>query len=242
MGSCNTPKSVQFRFERSWLKNPDFISAVGKIWGKPCNAKSTLDRIQQKLKLIKQYFKGWGFNLQGELRKQRTTVSDELSKLETLEEIRTLSEHQVQKKMSLIRETLVLLDQEEDYWMTRCHEQWLMQGDNNTSYFHRIANGRRRKAKIISLEKEGVVIEGDNNLLKHATEYYTDLFVPEDDHEVQIDSNIWAEQPQVSREENVELSKPFSEEEIKMLCSRWKLIRLRGQTRYLLTFIKLVGL
>jgi ABC-type Fe3+-hydroxamate transport system substrate-binding protein len=49
------------------------MSAVGKIWGKPCNAKSTLDRIQQKLKLIKQYFKGWGFNLQGELRKQRTT-------------------------------------------------------------------------------------------------------------------------------------------------------------------------
>jgi mannosylglycoprotein endo-beta-mannosidase len=169
-------------------------------------------------------------------------VSDELSKLETLEEIRTLSEHQVQKKMSLIRETLVLLDQEEDYWMTRCHEQWLMQGDNNTSYFHRIANGRRRKAKIISLEKEGVVIEGDNNLLKHATEYYTDLFVPEDDHEVQIDSNIWAEQPQVSGEENVELSKPFSEEEIKMLCFKWKLIRLRGQIRYLLTCIKLVGL
>jgi mannosylglycoprotein endo-beta-mannosidase len=155
------------------------------------------------------------FNLQGELRKLRTTVSVELSKLETLEEIGTLSEQQVQKKMSLIRETLVLLEQEEDYWMTHCHEQWLMQGDNNTSYFHRIANGRRRKAKIISLEKEGVVIEGDNNLLKHATEYYTNLFGPKDDHDVQMDSNIWAEPPQVSREEDVELSKPFTEEEIK---------------------------
>lgn len=70
MGSCNTPRHIQFRFERSWISNPDFLPAVRKIWDKPCNAKTTLDRIQQKLKLIKQYFKGWGFNLQGEIKKE----------------------------------------------------------------------------------------------------------------------------------------------------------------------------
>jgi hypothetical protein len=45
-----------------------------------------LDRIQQKLKLLKQYFKGWGFNLQGELRKKRKMVSEELFELEGIEE------------------------------------------------------------------------------------------------------------------------------------------------------------
>jgi hypothetical protein len=29
-----------------------------------------LDKIQQKLKLCKQYFKGWRFNLQGELKRK----------------------------------------------------------------------------------------------------------------------------------------------------------------------------
>lgn len=177
-----------------------------------------MDRIQQKLKLIKQYFKGWGFNLQGDLRKQRTFVSNELSQLETLEEVGDLSSQQIMKKIALIKETLVLLEQEEDYWLTRCHEQWLLKGDNNTSYFHKIANGRRRKANIISLKKDGAVIEGDDNLLKHATEYYTDLFRPEDDYDVQMDSNLWDELPQVSSVENDELCKPFSEEEIKK-CS-----------------------
>lgn len=77
---------IQFRFELSWLSNPDFIPAVEKIWAKPCRAKSALDKIQQKLKLFKQYFKGWGFNLQGELRKQRTSISEELAYQESVEE------------------------------------------------------------------------------------------------------------------------------------------------------------
>jgi hypothetical protein len=62
-GSNHVIKHLEFRFELSWLTNPDFLSSVEKIWKKQCNAKTTLDKIQQKLKLLKQYFKGWGFNL-----------------------------------------------------------------------------------------------------------------------------------------------------------------------------------
>jgi hypothetical protein len=60
---------------------------------------------------------------------------------------------QLIKKMGLIKEILALLEQEEDYWLSRCHEHWLLKGDNNTSYFHKIANGRMRKMTIVSLEK-----------------------------------------------------------------------------------------
>lgn len=117
--------------------------------------------------------------------------------------------------MELLNENLSLLEQEEAYWLTRCHEQWLHKGDNNTSYFHKIANGRRRKTTIISLEKDGVVIEGDDNLLKHATEYYATLFGPEDDYNIHIDPNLWGELTQVLDGDNDELCKPFSESKIK---------------------------
>ena len=60
-GQHRNTKSIQFRFELSWLSNPDFITAAEKIWLKPCRATSALDKIQQKLKLLKQYFKGWFF-------------------------------------------------------------------------------------------------------------------------------------------------------------------------------------
>jgi hypothetical protein len=47
-------------------------------------AKTSIDKIQQKLKMIKQYFKGWGLNLQSELRKKRASISAELSELRKL--------------------------------------------------------------------------------------------------------------------------------------------------------------
>jgi hypothetical protein len=68
--ACPVQRHIQFKFELSWLSNPDFIPTVKTIWSKSCRAKTTFDKIQQKLKMLKQYFKGWGLNLQGELGKK----------------------------------------------------------------------------------------------------------------------------------------------------------------------------
>lgn len=91
----------------------------------------------------------------------------------------------------------------------------MLKGDNNTSYFHKIANGRRRKNTVITLENNGETIEGDENLLKHATEYYTTLFGPEEDHNIHIDQSLWEELEQVTNQDNEALCRPFSESEIK---------------------------
>jgi len=88
-------------------------------------------------------------------------------------------------------ENLKSLEEEEMYWYERSHETWLLQGDNNTSYFHKCPNGRKRKNNIISLEKDGCMIEGDENLLKHASEYYSDLFGPPIEYNVQLDPTLW---------------------------------------------------
>lgn len=182
-----------------------------------------MDKIQQKLKLLKQYFKGWGFNFQGELRKKRSIINNELNDLENIEEINGLDPDQMIRKVELMKENLQLLDQEETYWYNRCHEQWILKGVNNTSYFHRIANGRKRKSTVISLEKDGEIIEGDENLLKHATKYYSDLFSPGENHDIHIDQSLWAELDHVSDAKNEELCKASSELEIKTaLCQMEK--------------------
>lgn len=126
-----------------------------------------------------------------------------------------LTEHQVLKRVSLLKENLELLHQEEDYCRASCHEEWLLKGDNNTKYFHRIVNGRRRRNRVISLEHEGLVIEGDENLLNHATAYYSELFGSSEEHDIHINDSIWAECEQVSAEDNIWLCNPFSENEIK---------------------------
>jgi hypothetical protein len=207
-------KSIQFRFELSWLKNPDFFTQVEKIWSKLCRASTTLDKIQQKLKLVKQYFKGWGLNLQGELRKLKKELQEELIILENLEETIGLTSDQWHRKTWIISEILRLLEQEELYWYNRSHETWLLQGDLNTKFFHGIASGRKRKNTILSLEHGDVTVEGDENLLAHATDFYTELFGPVPESDIHLDNNIWEGAACLSESDNEQLCKLFSEAEI----------------------------
>lgn len=119
---------------------------------------------------------------------------------------------QMSRKVWLLKEYLQLLDQEESYQISRCHENWLLKGDNNTSYFYKVANGRKRKNTVISLEDNGNFIEGDENLLKHTTEYYTNLFGPEEEHNIHINQSLWDECEKVSDLDNENLCRPFTEQ------------------------------
>lgn len=160
------------------MKHPDFIPLVQNLWNKPCYAESALDRIQLKLKKFKQYFKGWGHNKLGEQKKKRKLLQDELAVLEELDEDNLLSLDQTQSKAKIQSEILKMLEDEELYWFKRSHSTWLHMGDNNTEFFHRIANGRKRKNTIIYLSDGINKIEGDDNLITHATNFYKDLFGP----------------------------------------------------------------
>ena len=99
------------------------------------------------------------------------TLQQELMVLELLEEDQDLDLEQLQRKMEVQKLLLDILGEEELYWFQRSRSTWLHEGDNNTEFFHRIANGRMRKNTIISLMDVDKVNEGDSNLLEHATDF-----------------------------------------------------------------------
>jgi mannosylglycoprotein endo-beta-mannosidase len=152
--------------------------------------------------------------LQVENRKKKENLSQELMKLEQKEEEGTISLSQVERKVQLHVLLLAMHEEEEMYWFKRAHEKWLHEGDNNTVYFHRIANGRKRKNSILVFTNEGEEIRGDENLIKHATEYYKNLFGPRQGNTVPLDPGLWKDGEKVTVEDNIELVKPFYEEEI----------------------------
>jgi hypothetical protein len=69
-----------------------------------------------------------------------------------------------------------MLEEEGLYWLKRSHENWLLKGDNNMEFFHKIANARWWKNTIISFTDQNKTIEWDENLLQHAINYYIWLF------------------------------------------------------------------
>jgi exonuclease III len=156
----NSGKRRDFRFELYWLDHPEFLSRIKEIWTKPTRDVVSLDRILFKLKKVKKFLKGWGFNLSGTRKRRKKEVAKEMADLETLEEVNTLSHAQQRGKVELKSELLHILEEEELYWFKRSRENWLLKGDNNTEYFHRIANGNKRKQTIYFLKDGDNIVQG----------------------------------------------------------------------------------
>jgi mannosylglycoprotein endo-beta-mannosidase len=96
-------------------------------------------------------------------------LKNELDLLEQMEENVALSPDDV---LRIMVELYNIHAEEESYSHQRSHARWLLHGDQNTSYFHKIANGRKRRNYVHSLDDNGVLVEGTYNLLEHATAYY----------------------------------------------------------------------
>ena len=55
-------------------------------------------------------------------------------------------------------------------------EKWILEGDANTAFFHLMANGRRRKKKILSLETETGTTTNTEQILEQIYNFYKQLF------------------------------------------------------------------
>lgn len=82
-------------------------------------------------------------------------------------------------------------------------------------FFCKVANGRKRKNTIHSLECDPILIEGTKNLLAHLTGFYKDLFGPALGNLFHIDPNLWSADDILSHADNDDLSRPFTLEEVK---------------------------
>ena len=61
---------------------------------------------------------------------------------------------------------------EEMYWQQRSGKKWTLEGDMNSSFFHLVANGRKRKKTILSLNCEGNTITEPDQIQGVIYNYY----------------------------------------------------------------------
>lgn len=212
MEQAEPKRKKEFRFDVSWCKHPDFLERVRKVWEEPIQAGDSLGIIQGMLKEVKNSMKGWGHNLRGQLNKRRKELADELH---DLEEIQPLSTEMLARRGDINAALFDIYDEEEEYWQRKAGQNWLQKGDNNTTYFHRIANGRKRKNTIFSLQNGEDVIQGTYALLEHATDFYKKLFGHAVGFQCQLREDMWAPAERLTLEEQDMLDVPFTEEEVK---------------------------
>jgi exonuclease III len=230
-----------FCFETAWLHHADLKKKVNEIWKKKVTAKSNIDAWCIKMDRVKKFLKGWGHSLKGHTRKYKNILKEELEKLEKLEEDFILDAENLNRKTFIHSELLRIMEEEEIYWHKRSNNNWLLKGDCNTAFFHRVANGKKRKNTIFSLNHNDQVIEGDDALVEHATSFYKELFGPSTSSGFHMEPGCWDCWERVNVQDNEELEKPFSELEIKDSISSMKKIQLLGLITSQLSFTSTAG-
>jgi len=113
-----------------------------------------------------------------------------------------------------------------------------LEGDSNTSFFHKCANGRKRKSTIHTLEEGDTVLTEKDELRRHITKYYKKLFDQEEPTNVHLHNDSWSETQKITLEENEELTKPFSMEELEAIVKDMKNGTASGPNGFSVEFFK----
>ena len=108
------------------------------------------------------------FNSQSKIQKLHSDLEKEIAK--TWPSVRS---------MKRLRMELAEAHREEErFWRQRSREQWLREGDLNTSYFHNVVKGKKIMNNILMLRDELGVEHFSEGAKGHlAVEYFKELFM-----------------------------------------------------------------
>lgn len=202
-----------FRFDPLWLTQEGFKEWVISKW--PLRFKENcLDHWHVISGKLRRSMKGWGVNFETSLRKHKQQILLTLDRMDQEGDLGGFSEQQWKSRYSLEKELQDIYTAEEIYWQKRGGVKWLLEGDSNIAFFHKSANGRKRKSTIHSLDEGENILTEAADLREHIIAYYKKLFGREETADIRLNNEIWLEHQLITPEENEMLTRPFIVEEL----------------------------
>jgi hypothetical protein len=174
--------------------------------------------LHDKCKYFRRLARGWSANLEADIRKHKKDLMEEYDALDILAESQLLDEPSRKRLEDILTELNTYWITEETKARERSRDRNILEGDRNTAYFHAVANQRRGKKRINVLEGSDGPVTDQKGMLKIVTEFYKELFKKEERSDIRLMNDFFSPEEKVTLQENLELEKEFSEDELKMQC------------------------
>lgn len=141
-----------FRFEKFWLLQPKFPKKLHSQWQELDLGKGTvMYQFQQKLKMLKGKIKSWNKTTFGNIFLEKKKLDHQLQEVQVAILHHGCSEELQTREALPLKELCLKERQVEVFWEHKSHNQWLRNGDCNTSFFHKATIQHRQGNRIAQI-------------------------------------------------------------------------------------------
>jgi hypothetical protein len=152
--------SAPFKFNSSWLSEPDFISLIRSTWismDKWTDSSPTV-LLCDKLKNLKKVVVQWQSDKKQQLHSDLLHIDFKMSELfaKCPSQVFKQDELNILKALKLRKDNILAI--EESTWRLRSQALWLNKGDKNTRFFHKFATQRRNQNTIWDIKMKMVML------------------------------------------------------------------------------------
>uniref|UniRef100_A0A2N9EL19 Reverse transcriptase domain-containing protein n=1 Tax=Fagus sylvatica TaxID=28930 RepID=A0A2N9EL19_FAGSY len=168
-------------------------------------------KLIKKLKALKSDLKEWNRLEFGDVGIKRQQLECELQAYDEKESLSSLSpeEHILREVCKAELERVAQL--EEVSWRQKSRSLWLKEGDNNTKFFHKMANSHRRYNYMDKVEVDGVVFEEESEIREKVVHFYESLYQEAETWRPTVDG---LEFEMITENESAVLERQFDKEEV----------------------------
>lgn len=139
----------------AWSTVEGFEDLVKKWW-EDCSPHGCGTFVMaKKLIALRGHLRHWAKFSFGSIKLKKLALLHALDMLDSAKENRSLLEEEINQEKATRLELIQICKQEELYWKQRSRIQWLQEGDDNTSYFHAVANSRKNRNFIPYIKHNG---------------------------------------------------------------------------------------
>ena len=148
-----------FRFENMWLKMNGFTDGVHSWWNQYSFSGTPGYVLAKKLKALKGDIIQWNRSKFGNVSRQKKELLEALKLLDAKDGVFGLFEMEISERVVVRSQMENLLSLEEISWRQKLRMLCIKEGDNNTKFFHKIANSWRWYNHISMLEVDGGILQ-----------------------------------------------------------------------------------
>ena len=132
----------------------------------------------RKLQYVKAKLKDWNKDTFGVLKERKQSILEEIVNIDAVEQEEVLSSELSAQRALRKGELEELILREEVHWTQKARVKWVKEGDCNSKFFHKVANGRRIRKFIKFLEnKRGLVLNNFESITEKILLYFEKLYL-----------------------------------------------------------------